>query len=235
MEAGNTKVADLATTGFAVRYDAASNSYFVGLPSYQGASPSKVELTGESSSYYTGLIAGSGMNPVAVSFRKPGSTYQYTNLGFVGLLGDFPTSVFAFGQVTPQGSVPVMGTATYLAELSGASFNPSYYIRGSATLDFNFAAGTLSGHLDPDIYDLSGGFLSLGQYTFTNTIYSTGSTTFSGSLLNSSNGQTGSFDGLFTGPFAQELMGSWNAGYINPDTKAAETMFGVMIGSQKVP
>ena len=92
-------------------------------------------------------------------------------------------------------------------------------------LDFNFGAGTLSGHLDPI---LDGG--SLGRYDFLNTVYGSGSTIFSGQLSKAGIAQFGTFDGQFTGPNAEELMARWSAPYIDPVTSQQSTMFGVWVG-----
>ncbi len=93
-------------------------------------------------------------------------------------------------------------------------------IEGTASLLFNFGAGQLSGHFDPVYFYLGGMGKSspLGQYGFVNTVYSAGSTTFSGQLSNPSVTGVGSFDGMFTGPNAQELMSSWSAPYHDPIT-----------------
>jgi hypothetical protein len=88
------------------------------------------------------------------------------------------------------------------------------------------------GHFDPLIYDLSGGALPLGRYDFANTIYGTGGTNFSGSLSHSTVSGLGSFEGLFTGPTAQELMARWQAPYVIPYTQTQSTMFGVWVGKK---
>ena len=103
-------------------------------------------------------------------------------------------------------------------------------VRGTATLAFDFAAGTLGGHFDPTHYDLllfGGNGQSLGRYDFVNPVYSAGSPIFSGQLTKAGTTEMGAFDGQFTGPSAQELMARWtitNGG--NP------TMFGVWVGSK---
>ena len=50
---------------------------------------------------------------------------------------------------------------------------------------------------------------------FTNTVYSTGSTTFSGKFDSTLSGAN-SFSGLFTGPAAQELIGNFTFPYASP-------------------
>jgi hypothetical protein len=103
---------------------------------------------------------------------------------------------------------------------------------GSILLGFDFGAGTLSGEMKPqwsDGWDLH----AFGTYTFTDTVYSTGSTSFSGSFVAPA-GVDGasSFEGRFNGPRAAEAMGSWNAPYQIGDTHG--TMGGVF-GASKGP
>ena len=105
---------------------------------------------------------------------------------------------------------------------------------GSITLNFDFGAGTLSGHMDPQyapVWDA----VSLGTYAFTDTVFSKGSTSFSGSFLTPA-GATGasSFQGSFNGPNAAEAMGSWAAPFYDPDYNWHGTMSGVF-GAKKGP
>ncbi len=86
-------------------------------------------------------------------------------------------------------------------------------ILGDIDLGFNFGAGTLSGSINP-ILDL-GTHYNLPSLQFTNTVYSTGSTTFSGKFDSTLSGAN-SFSGLFTGPAAQELIGNFTFPYASP-------------------
>jgi hypothetical protein len=63
-----------------------------------------------------------------------------------------------------------------------------------------------------------------------NTVYSVGSPTFSGELSRSGTTERGTFNGLFTGPAAQELMARWTAPIVDPNTKTTSQMFGVWVG-----
>ena len=74
--------------------------------------------------------------------------------------------------------------------------------------------------------------VSLGTYTFVNTVFGVGHTTFSGDLSHVGFSTLGSFNGLFTGPAAQELMARWSAPYENPDTHAMQEMFGIWVGKK---
>ena len=226
----------LSNNGFSVRYDASAGTYMMDFPStpeggfYQngGATPN--------SHFWSGYVGEASGNAYAGAYvLKPSNPdLQLTYTSYVSydgsLMSPEPFGFVAFGTATTPGAMPVTGSATYEALADGITFDPGYYIRGSAALQFNFGNGTLAGHFDPLIYDLGGGALSLGRYDFVNTVYSVGSPTFSGELAHSGIADHGSFDGLFTGPSAQELMARWTAPYVNPNTHATSTMFGVWVG-----
>jgi hypothetical protein len=106
-----------------------------------------------------------------------------------------------------------------------------FAVNGTASLQFNFGAGTLAGTFNPTTYSQSSGTeVSLGTYNFVNTVFGVGSTTFSGQLQHSGTPTLGSFNGLFTGPAAQELMSRWTAPYLNPDNNQWSEMFGIWVG-----
>jgi hypothetical protein len=127
--------------------------------------------------------------------------------------------------------MPVAGSATYKAFVAAQDENHTG-IRGSATLQFDFGAGTLAGQFDPVIYDLLAGNTSLGHYDFVNTVYGVGSTSFSGQLSSSSVTGLGSFEGEFTGPEAQELMARFSAPFFDPYSGKQMNMFGVWVGAK---
>jgi hypothetical protein len=94
-----------------------------------------------------------------------------------------------------------------------------------------FGAGTLAGHFDPVLQPYSDGSFALGQYTFVNTVFGVGSTTFSGGFAHADPLLTGAFNGLFAGPNAQELMARWSGSYfVQGITSQPEEMFGVWVG-----
>ncbi len=139
----------------------------------------------------------------------------------------------AFGTATAAGSVPISGSATYGALIRGSSIDGNGLIQGTASLAFDYGAGKLSGHFDPVYFSLGGigETYKLARYDFTSTVYSSGSTTFSGQLSTGS-GPTGSFSGQFTGPAAQELMATWSAPFRDPLKNIDSTMFGVLAGAK---
>jgi hypothetical protein len=128
----------------------------------------------------------------------------------------------AFGVATPVAAVPITGTASYGVALSGSMGF------GDGEMSFDFAKGTLSGYFN--MY-ASGPYdnIDLGHFDFTNAVSAVGSGTFSGQLVNADLG-TGSFEGLFTGPHAEELMGRYQMPLRNPDTGTLEPTFGVFVG-----
>src|SRR5690606_16715842 len=79
---------------------------------------------------------------------NPGLPLTYTSFATyyqAGPFEDLPHGFVAFGFATPVGAVPVNGSATYTAIAAGASRDGNMYIGGSATLQFDFAQGTLNG------------------------------------------------------------------------------------------
>jgi len=70
--------------------------------------------------------------------------------------------------------------------------------------------------MHPQIVDgFNGVFADFGQYDFTQTVYSTGSQTFSGAfVVPGLPGADSSFNGRFTGPAAAELMAIFQAPYV---------------------
>jgi hypothetical protein len=201
-----------------VRYDAASGKYEVQLPSSQSWQAIAPDPSNGSNLYRT-----SGTAPVFVSIESAGAGYQYSALASwsnadIGLFGGL-----AFGIPTPAGGVPTSGTATYSGEIAGHS-TESYFdglaganftasVEGDISLSFNFTAGTLSGSISPIVYLFDR--VSLDTLAFTNTVYSAGNTNFSGKFDTSLSG-INAFSGQFTGPQAQELIGSFAFPYKSP-------------------
>ncbi len=217
--AGVTSTTNLASIGVLedVRWNADLNTYEV---TYDGIA-ARISVTEAGSFAESGkLIAadGSVLNTVQAL-----TGYSYTRLGYAG----FADGGFAFGVATPAGAVPTVGTASYGAELTGHAGEWQLY--GTALFQFDFGAGTLSGYMDPET---NGAFGSpdLPRYTFTDTVFSRGSTTFSGSF-DFKGPASSSFEGRFTGPNAEELMASFKAPFLDWDDKGEPTKWGVMEGA----
>ena len=119
-------------------------------------------------------------------------------------------------------ATPAIGTASYHGEVVGSSDvlqddflvggKVSVAIAGSVDLQFNFGAGSLNGSMtirtDPYV-----GPVDLGTFAFRDTVYSVGSTTYSGAFQTSAAGQN-SFLGRFTGPHAEETIGAWTLPFV---------------------
>ena len=190
-----------------VRYLASSNSYEIELPGSQTWIGLSAKVDTEA--------AGGGVT-VVHQFPK----YQYSSL-IEWFAGSSPRGVEAIGIATPAGAVPVTGTATYAADVFGRTSETGSngsivdpLVLGSMTLNFDFAHGSLSGNLT-SVLDPEWHGYQLGTLTFRDTVYSTGSTTFSGAFDTNAAG-VNSFSGLFTGPNAQEVIGNFAFPYRSP-------------------
>ena len=129
---------------------------------------------------------------------------QTVDMGFV-----------AFGTPTPEGGVPVTGAANFQGQILGVTDLPAtacdcgfpIAVEGTVALNFNFGAGTLGGSMSMAL--TSGwGAVPVGDYNFTQTVYSPGGTTYSGRFDTNLSGDN-FFLGRFTGPGAEETTGAW--------------------------
>lgn len=142
---------------------------------------------------------------------------------------------FAYGLPTAAGDMPRSGTARYEAVVRGRTAvtgtRPPDFIGGTARLVFDFGTGSLTGSMRPIFWDWDP--YELGVYEFTQTVYSPGSTLFSGKFAVPGSTADSFFEGRFTGPQAAELMGRWQAPFLNPVNKQWSTMFGVWAGKKQ--
>jgi len=222
----------LVGDGFAVRYDATQGAYIVDVPL---APALKFESHLEDADSWSGYLAGTSVN---MDVAKPTASNRDPDFEFTTWAAyyqydffiPFTYGVMAFGSATPGGAVPTTGSAVFDAIVAGFALDTGIAVGGTALLEFNFGAGTLAGTFNPILNPNSATPIGLGTYTFTNTVFGVGSTTFSGGLLHANPQLTGAFNGLFTGPNAQELMARWTAGYVNPSTQQSGEMFGIWVG-----
>lgn len=123
----------------------------------------------------------------------------------------------AFGTLTAAGGVPLTGSATYQGIIAGITdakiaLDNGYWMPraagGTVTLQFDFGSGTLGGEMALMINGDGMNPIDVGTYAFTQTIFSIGSTGYSGRFDTSIDGFN-FFSGLFTGPNAEETIGSW--------------------------
>lgn len=149
--------------------------------------------------------------------------YLYSELAGWGSSADSRWGYVAFGLPTPAGSVPKTGSAQFKGVVSGNTdimvadhLYGGYFplsVDGTVSLNFDFGAGNLAGAMD--LYLPVDGMnpRKLGTFTFTDTVFSTGSTTYSGSFDTAVAGQN-FFLGQFTGPNANETIGAWALPFI---------------------
>jgi hypothetical protein len=226
----------LVTNGFAVSFDAASDAYIIDLPSKD---PGKFFAQSQDDRNWHGYIDGAGFTVLSV-LKPSNPDIQLSHTSF-GQFFEYdyddgaPVGFVAFGTATLPAAIPTTGSATYDALVAGLTLDGDARVGGSATLEFNFGAGTLAGHLDPVLFPYSGGSFALGSYSFVNTVYGVGSTTFSGEFSHSNPLLTGAFNGLFTGPNAEELMARWSADFVHPGTQQTGEMFGIWVGKDGGP
>ena len=211
-----------------IRYDASSKQYQIQLPNIGS---------------WDSLQASPGAGPQAyqvgaayVTFDQSAATgYSYSALAH--WIQGVSYGSLAIGIPTPAGSVPSTGTATYDGQVSGHStedVNDAWgpypvTIGGRVSFAFDFGAGTLSGSISPtyEIYDVR----NLPTLSFTDTVYSTGSTSFSGRFATGLDGQN-TFSGQFTGPNAQELIGRFAFPYVSPNDGNVYQAGGAFVGKR---
>jgi hypothetical protein len=196
-----------------IRYDAEGQYYEIQLP----GSAVWERLTGSSGDFITASGSGFGLIP------NLAGVFTYSAAGFWNDSTSTRSGLVVAGVATPSGAVPTTGSATYVGTLIGGSAETSVHptlgnlrtaVTGSINLAFDFGAGTLTGSASP-ILSYAAQVLNLPAITFTETVYSSGSTSFYGRFATSLPGPNG-FSGRFTGPAAQELIGNFAFPYTSP-------------------
>lgn len=234
-------------------YDAATNTYQIAVPGYAPGKLANTSYNGTAGEVATSTVSqvtdgtSSTLQPVYVFLPVPkaGDPYTYTSLGYWNedpgtdpYSGTFDEGIFAYGIPTAANSMPITGSANYAATVFAmeSATGTGYPVMGDAQLSFDFGAGTLGGSMHPQIIDnFDGYFVDYGVYTFKDTVYSTGSTTFSGKFVvpNLPNADS-AFDGRFTGPNAAELMARFVAPFHLDDGREG-TLSGIWIGKKTGP
>ena len=143
--------------------------------------------------------------------------FTYSELGSWGSSAASRWGYVAFGVPTPEGAVPTTGSATFQGYSAGSTdimvadnLYRGYFplnVDGTVELNFNFGAGTLGGSMTLSLPDGMNP-VEIGTWAFRDTVYSAGSTTYSGSFDTTALGQN-FFLGRFTGPSAEETIGAW--------------------------
>jgi hypothetical protein len=177
--------------------------------------------------------------PVTVHLSYPNAklndraTTTYTSWGnWISKSGQANLGYFAYGIPTPAGQVPTTGSASYEAKVMGQTLTKEFYIDGTATLDFDFAAGKLSGFMKVAVcpWDCD---IDIPRYDFAETVYSRGSRTFSGKFTVPDSTAASGFSGSFNDPQAAEVMARWFAPWFDPTSKQWDQMAGIWIGKKK--
>ena len=205
-----------------VRYVESTNSYEVQLPHSEAwLGVQYVPLD----DYFVG-------NSGAFGLSQSYGNYQYSR-HFVWQDGE-RIGTEAIGIPTPPSGVPITGSATYAGQLHGftteAAVGVSRFITGTFSSTFNFATGSLSGNFSPILNDNAAEH-SIGTVNFRDTVYSTGSPTFSGRFESSLPGTNG-FSGQFTGPHAEELIGNFAFPYQSPLNGQPYEATGAFVGAK---
>jgi len=168
------------------------------------------------------IITDTDNNFEAVTSGSKDAGYRYSELASYRSSDPQQFGAFAFGALTPDGAVPVTGSATYNGTIGGSSDvvgkNAGQSFReiatGSVTLNFDFAAGTLGGSMSLGLVDeVSDDALQLGTFNFKDTVFGVGSTTYSGKFDTAAAGDN-FFLGRFTGPHGEETIGAWALPFI---------------------
>lgn len=212
---------DLTTDGFSVKYDAATGEYQFDLPATGSAYLSIPD------GWQGDLIGPDGNVKGAMEVLYWSANAQYTALAAYRDAANTAGGFLAFGVPTPQDAVPATGTASYGVTLYGSVG------MGDGLMSFDFAKGDLSGYFDlwqSGPYDN----IPMGHFDFASTVSAVGSGRFSGQLVNADLGN-GLFEGSFTGPHGEELMGRFQAPVVDPYTGTKQIDFGVFAGSTMTP
>jgi hypothetical protein len=207
-----------------VRYVQSSNSYEVQIPQTQSWAGIAYLATNSSPINYAGDTA-------HLWLRDRGQ--QYSRLVE---WSDNNSTIYgheAIGIATPASGVPLTGSASYSGQLLGqtseyqARLADDFPVDGSIRLSFNFGIGSLSGSISPNLHQ---GY-TIDPLNFRDTVYSTGSTTFSGKFDTNAAGLN-SFSGRFTGPNAQELIGNFAFPYRSPIDGLTYQADGAFVGAK---
>lgn len=172
---------------------------------------------------------------------QPQSRYRYVS--FVGLYAPGPASAnvdtiaygtFAVGQPTKAGEVPISGTARYTGHVFGhfAGDAGATWIEGTSRFNFDFGRALLTGDMTIAIQCMMGCAYDSITYSLTDTQFTRGATTFSGSLATPGAPTNGSFSGMFAGPGAAEMMSQFQLPFFSPEYRRWMIVGGAIAGKR---
>lgn len=210
-----------------IRYDAARNRYEVAVNGVDwSALVDPIEFDQGPNSYFNLAGQAGGHFTIRAHHRSndPDRSYRYSNLAgwrTNNSLGGEWGNIVAFGAPTPSADVPTSGAASFVGFAVGAAdiandawgATTTTPLEGTVRMNFDFAAGTLSGSLALASACDCSTLVSTGPLSFSNTVFAHGSQTFSGSFATGADGPN-FFDGRFTGPGAEELIARWSLPFL---------------------
>lgn len=137
-----------------------------------------------------------------------------------GTDGEVSAAILAFGFPATPAQMPITGGERYLT-----GGGPT----GHADLRFDFASGTLQGHIAIAWSDAWGPYEPI-RYELVDTQYTRGGVGFSARLAAPGAPSQGTLEGWFMGPNASELVIRWQAPFWDPYAEAWTTLSGVSAG-----
>jgi hypothetical protein len=225
--------------GMTIRYDAATQCYFIKADgATQTFGPGDLD-GGRSSSRIATYIKLNGSTGESLVLTKPGTsgqlTYRYIGAGFWQRKFDYSDKIlgefyaFVYGVETPDADLPRSGTGNYYVDMlaSIAQDNEIFSLFGAGTLDVNFATGDITTGGNANQYDLNGALEASRSWTGSAQLRAT-SNLFEGQI--SVTGMpTADMLGRFFGPHAEEVGAAFQA------TNGGPTIIGTLIGREGGP
>lgn len=171
-----------------------------------------------------------GVTSVSQAQLGPSTTLTYSSIGHwrtgttaADFSQNFADVYFSYGIQTLAGDMPKSGSAGYLIELTGET--PGANIGGSGTITANFGAGSVALDIAPSYVYGPGRVSQIGSMTGTGTI---SASSFAGDVAGA--GHTGSVNGLFYGPQASEVGGTFT--FSSPAVGGGQTSAAVFAGKR---
>ncbi|WP_206245250.1 HupA family protein [Novosphingobium terrae] len=241
MQGGNF-VSIPSTAGSYISYDAASNTYSListaRSTQFKSGTSDPTEVSYGSSFSGTAnsgssiyVVTHTGNGPFVYSYAAFASVHSYAS-SIVPLTTNVSDDVAVFGMPTPTSAIPRTGSATYALDLMG-----TYLGTGTGSVNFGSGSYNFSGNITQMASYNGGDGIShtsaSGTFQSTGTLASAGNG-FSGAvnLTVGSNSYSGPIGGLFFGPAAQELGGTFVASSTTSGASgaAANPVVGAILG-----
>lgn len=173
----------------------------------------------------------SGDLAILLNPNAPLLALEYVTLGaWVSESGssqrDLSLGYLAGGIQTPDGDMPVTGTANYTGEITGTGVaKPTgllYYLSGDADIEADFSTGDVTTTITV-LRNLYADNTGLAPYLFESNGSISGATNLFGGTISSLDGSnlSGRVDGAFFGPNADEVGGTFSASNSNDDMVGA--------------